>query len=376
MEFIIEQLVLHHAIQDVSRAVSSKTINPTLSVIKLTADNDKITLLATNSDLTIQKVIPVCNKQSHKLQIINSGSVIVSAKYFRQVIKKLSGEIHIKGMAQNQIKLISNGIEANLNGLDSIEFPPPPTLDDSKDISMPFLDFKRMVKQTLFAVSKSDTRPILTGVHLSLENGRFSCTATNSHRLAFSSGTVDSKETVSCVVPFATLNECSKVTEIEHENLKLYITKHHIAFQFRTIILFSRLIEGNYPNVESLLPKEARTMLTLNKEMLKQGIDRASLFGSISENNKVLLEVIGGLQLKICSSSTEYGEIVEVQDIVNLKGDSELSVTIDGNFMMDALKAIEEDEVQLSYSGSMKPLLLQALDSGLQFHLISPVRTA
>lgn len=374
MEFIIEQGIFHQAIQDVSRAVSSKTLNPILSGIKITADKDMITLLATNSDLTIQKVIPVCCQQSHRLQIIHSGSVVVSAKYLGQVIKKLSGEIHIKGISLNKINLISNGIEANLNGLDIIEFPPPPTLDDSKDISMPFLDFKRMVKQTLFAVSKSDTRPVLTGVHLSMENGRFSCTATNSHRLAFSRGIVDSKETVSCVVPFAALNECSKVTEIEQETLKLYITKHHIAFQFRTITLFSRLIEGNYPNVESLIPKETRTTLTLNKELLKQGIDRASLFASV-DNNKILLEVIEGLQLKICSSSTEYGELVEVQDIVSLKGESELTVTVDGNFMMDALKAIEEDEVQLSYSGSMKPLLLQALDSVLQFHLISPVRT-
>ncbi|MBM7621013.1 DNA polymerase-3 subunit beta [Bacillus tianshenii] len=376
MEFIIEQGIFHQAIQDVSRAVSSKTLSPILSGIKITADKDKIALLATNSDLTIEKVIPVCCQQSHRLQIIHSGSVVVSARYLGQVIKKLSGEIHIKGIALNKIKLISNGIEANMNGLDSIEFPPPPILDDSKDISMPFLDFKRMVKQTLFAVSKSDTRPVLTGVHLSLENGRFSCTATNSHRLAFSRGTVDSKETVSCVVPFAALNECSKVTDIDHGNMKLYITKQYIAFQFPSITLFSRLIEGNYPNVESLIPKEARTTLTLNKELLKQGIDRASLFASASDNNKILLEVIEGLQLKICSSSTEYGEIAEVQDIVSLNGESELTVTVDGNFMMDALKAIGEDEVQLSYSGSMKPLLLQAMDSGMQFHLISPVRTA
>lgn len=376
MEFIIEQGIFHQAIQDVSRAVSSKTLNPILSGIKMTVDKDMITLLATNSDLTIQKVIPVCCQQSHRLQIIHSGSFIVSGKYLGQIIKKLSGEIHIKGIALNKIKLISNGIEANLNGLDSIEFPSPPILDDSKDISMPFPDFKRMVKQTLFAVSKSDTRPVLTGVHLSMENGRFSCTATNSHRLAFSRGIVDSRETVSCVVPFAALNECSKVTDIDHENMKLYITKQYIAFQFHSITLFSRLIEGNYPNVESLIPKEARTTLILNKELLKQGIDRASLFGSVIENNKVLLEVTRDLKLRICSTSTEFGEIEEVQSIINLQGESELSVAIDGNFLMDALKAIEEEVVQLSYSGSMKPLLLQALDSELHFHLISPVRTA
>ncbi|MFE7060911.1 DNA polymerase III subunit beta [Sutcliffiella sp. NPDC057660] len=376
MEFFIERELFLQAIQDVSKAVSSRTMNPILSGIKITAESENITLLATNSDLTIQKVIPVCNKQSHRLHIVCSGSTVVSAKYLLQIVKRLPGDIHIKIDHLNKIKILSNGIDANLNGFDFNDFPIPPKLDDSQEIRIPNSVFKRMVKQTLFAVSRSDTRPVLTGVHLSLENGRFSCTATNSHRLAFSRGTVDTKESLSCVVPFSALNEFNRLAEVDNEILKLYISKHHIIFRFNSITLFSRLIEGNYPNVESLILTEARTILTLNKEMLQQGIDRASLFGSVIENNKVLLEVTRDLKLRICSTSTVFGEIEEVQSIINLQGESELSVAIDGNFLMDALKTIEEEVVQLSYSGSMKPLLLQAVDSDLHFHLISPVRTA
>ncbi|MGD6834457.1 DNA polymerase III subunit beta [Sutcliffiella halmapala] len=376
MEFFIERELFLQAIQDVSKAVSSRTMNPILSGIKITAESENITLLATNSDLTIQKVIPICNEQSHRLYILCSGSIVVSAKYLVQIVKRLPGDIHIKVDHLNKIKILSNGIDANLNGFDFNDFPIPPKLDDSQEIRIPNTVFQRMVKQTLFAVSKSDTRPVLTGVHLALENGRFSCTATNSHRLAFSRGTVDTKESVSCVVPFSALNELSRLTGVDNEILKLYISKHHIIFQFISITLFSRLIEGNYPNVESLIPTETRTILTLNKKMLQKGIDRASLFGSVIEYNKVILEVTRDLKLRICSSSTEFGGIQEVQGIINLQGESELSVAIDGNFLMDALKAIEEEEVQLSYSGSMNPLLLQSVGSDLNFHLISPVRTA
>jgi DNA polymerase-3 subunit beta len=376
VEFFIERELFFQAIQDVSKAVSSRTMNPILSGIKITSKSENITLLATNSDLTIQKVIPICNEQSYRLHIVRSGSTVVSAKYLLQIVKRLPGDIHIKVDHLNKIKIFSNGIDANLNGFDFNDFPIPPKLDDSQEIRIPNSVFKRMVKQTLFAVSRSDTRPVLTGVHLSLENGRFSCTATNSHRLAFSRGTVDTKESVSCVVPFSALNEFNRLTGVDNEILNLYISKHHIIFQFISITLFSRLIEGNYPNVESLIPTEARTILTLNKEMLQQAIDRASLFGSVIENNKVLLEVTRDLKLRICSSSTEFGGIEEVQGIINLQGESELSVAIDGNFLMDALKAIEEEEVQLTYSGSMKPLLLQSVGSDLNFHLISPIRTA
>lgn len=376
MEFIIERELFLQAIQDVSKAVQSRTMNPILFGIKITAENEKLTLLATDSALTIEKVIPVCNVQSQKLQIVRSGCVVIAAKYLMQIVKKLPKEVHIKVGPSNKIKILAKGIEASLNGFDPSDFPLTPTLEDSQEVTIPSPVFKRMLKQTLFAVSKSETRPILTGVHLSLKNGRFSCAATNSHRLAFSRGAVDTKGSVTCVVPFAVLNECRRLTEVDTETFKLYISNHHIAFHFHSITLFSRLIEGNYPNVESLIPKEARTILTLNKEMLQHGIERASLFGSVSENNKVILEVTEGLKLRICSSSTEHGEIVEVQDIVNLKGKRELSVAIDGIFMMDALKAIEGEELQLSYNGSMKPLLLQAVDSDLQLHLISPVRTA
>lgn len=140
------------------------------------------------------------------------------------------------------------------------------------------------------------------------------------------------------------------------------------------VSLYSRLIKGNFPNISSLISQKAKTVIFLDTRKLLEGIDRANLFASEWRNNNINL-TIQDKKLKIASNSTEVGKIEEIQKMNKISGEEELSVTLDGSFLVDALKEIKEDEVCLSYNGTMRPVLVQPVGNSSHLHLISPIRS-
>lgn len=157
--------------------------------------------------------------------------------------------------------------------------------------------------------------------------------------------------------------------------IKIFATDRYIVFKTNSTTLYSRLIEGNYPNVAGLFAKNARTMITVNTKQLLKGVDRACLFASEWKNNNVHMEIKDGLKLKITSNSSEIGKIEETQPINKLAGETDLSISLDGSFLIDALKAIKEEEIKISFGGTMRPILMEPVGNNSYMHLISPVRS-
>lgn len=375
MECTINSEWFNKAITDVHKAVSLKTPFPILTGIKMTAAEDGLTLIGSNSDIIIEKVIPFMIDGVRVLEVKQTGSVVVPAKYISDIVKKLPGPIDIKVDEKQVVTLKSDEIVTRLNGFDSAEYPSLPQIDEASHIKIPCTELMELIKQTAFAVSKSESRPVLTGVHMSFEDGRLTCVATNSHRLALRKMTFDSNAKGSFIVPSTSLNELMKLIQHETGFIHIFVSDRYMVFKSDTASLYSRLIEGNYPNVSGLIPKDAKTIMTLETKRLLKGIDRACLFASEWKNNNVHLEINGGTKLKISSNSSEIGRIEEAQTIKGIEGERELSISLDGNFLMDALKAIKEDEIKLSFGGSMKPVLIEPVDHSSCLHLISPVRS-
>ncbi|WP_350302183.1 DNA polymerase III subunit beta [Peribacillus frigoritolerans] len=375
MEFIINKECFNKAISDVSHAVSIKTPIPILSGIKIVANDDCLTLLGSNSDIVIEKTIPLTIDGVKELEVHEKGTVVLSAKYLSEIVKKLSDVIHVKVNENHSVTIKSNEIVMNLKGLHSGEYPNLPQIDGACYFNIPSAELLEIIKQTAFAVSKSEARPSLTGVNLSIKENKLSCVATNSHRLALRELPLESKVNGSFIVPSKSLNELTKLINDEAGIIHIFITKSYIVFKSNNISLFSRLIEGNYPNVSGLLPKDSKTIITLDTKTLLRGIDRACLFASEWKNNNVHLEILDNSKLKISSNSTEMGKIEEAQSIKEIRGDAGLSISLDGSFLLDALKAIKEKEVKLSFGGPMRPVLIEPSDNPSYRHLISPVRT-
>jgi DNA polymerase III subunit beta len=376
MEFRIDSEWFSKAISDVSKAVSMKTPFPILTGIKITAHQDSLMLIGSSSDLIIEKMIPLTIDGEKILEVNQTGSVVLTAKYLSEIVKKLPrGNMHVKADEKQMITLQSDEIVTSLNGFRSEEYPSLPEIDETNHVRISSSELIDMIKQTAFAVAKNETRPILTGVNLSFEGNRLTCAATNSHRLAVRELPIDSTIKGSFIVPSTSLNELIKLIHNKTDFIHIVVSESYMAFKSDTASLYSRLIEGNYPTVSGLLPKDAKTVITLDTKKLLKGIDRACLFASEWKNNNVYVEIKDGTKIMISSNSSEIGKIEETQPIKSIDGERELSISLDGNFLMDALRAIKEEEIRVSFGGSMKPVLIEPIGNSTCLHLISPVRS-
>ncbi|WP_282172022.1 DNA polymerase III subunit beta [Cytobacillus firmus] len=374
MKFKIKNEYFNKAIGEVSSAVSTKTPFPILTGIKLTACEDHLTLTGSSSDIVIEKVIPASDEGAG-LEIEETGSVVVTSRYLTELIKKLPGDIHIKVDEKNSLTVLSDEILISLNGFPAEEYPALPEFEDSQGIAFSSAELIEMIKQTVFAVSKNDTRPALTGVYMNFNGNSFSCAATDSLRLAFLETKILSATNGSFIVPGSSLKELLKLLAHQEESeIQILSSESYLAFKTKSIMLCSRLIEGKYPDVTGLIPNEAKTVIQLDAKKLLKGIDRACLFAHEWKNNNVLLEIKEDA-LKISSVSSAIGKIEETQPLIELTGERELSISLDGNFLMDALKAIQEEHVLLSFSGSMRPVIIKPISSESYIQLVSPVRS-
>ncbi|HGA0509851.1 TPA: DNA polymerase III subunit beta [Bacillus pacificus] len=374
MEFIVNHKHFTQALSEVSKAISTKAIIPILSGIKITANQSGITLIASNSNIFIEKFIPSSMDDEQITTTLQAGTIVVPAKYFIEIIKKMPSDIVIKSKNEQTITIQSEEITLNLNGFPASEFPNVPQIEDHAEIQIETKQLIDAFKQTVFAVAKNESRPVLTGVHIELDYNKLICAATDSHRLAIRETLISTNMKANCIVPSATINELLKLMNSNLEFVSIYLSESHIIFTFGTTTLYSRLIEGKYPNISTLIPNEFQTVINIDRQRMLQGVDRSSLLASEWANNNVNLEIVNESTIQISSNASQIGKISETQQIDGLQGEKQLNISFDGRFMVEALKAIKEETITLSFGGSMRPILIEAGEQSAAVHLISPVR--
>lgn len=367
---MIAQGLFSKALSDVSKAVSSRTLLPILSGIKIVAEEVGITLVGSNSDIIIERTISVTDE---KFKIRKTGSMVVSAKYLTDLVKKLPEQIHVKA-DNNQIHIQAGAISTKLSGIDVEEYPSLPVIvGDPIHISAE--ELKDAVNTTVFAAAKNEARPVLTGVNLTFAENSFTSVATDSQRLAFKKSDIQSSGEGSFVVPKSSIDELAKLVNHYSGMVEIQSAEGYIHFKTDEISFYSRLIAGHYPNTSALIPNEVKTTLVLCKETLIKGIDRACLFAGEWKNNNVVLS-INEQKLSISSGSSEMGSIEELQEIKAIEGEFDLKISVDGHFLLDALKTINDVEVKMKFYGPMKPIVIESAERKSSYlHLISPVRS-
>jgi DNA polymerase III subunit beta len=283
-------------------------------------------------------------------------------------------EIEVQNHLQTVIR--SGKAEFNLNGLDPEEYPHLPQIEEGNALKIPTDLLKTMVRQTVFAVSTSETRPILTGVNWKVENGELSCIATDSHRLAMRKAPVenDTGKEYNIVIPGKSLTELSKILDDNSDLVEIVMTDNQVLFKAKHLLFFSRLLEGNYPDTSRLIPNESKTELTLTTKEFLQAIDRASLLAREGRNNVVKLSTIDNGLIEISSNTPEIGKVIEQVQSQSIDGE-DLKISFSAKYMMDALKALEGTEIHINFTGAMRPFVIKPLHDDSILQLILPVRT-
>ncbi|MEK4283402.1 MULTISPECIES: DNA polymerase III subunit beta [Ureibacillus] len=377
MKFEIMRDRLLDGLNDVTKAISSKTTIPILTGIKIDVTDNGVLLTGSDADITIQTFIPAEEDGNQIINIVETGSIVLQARMFNEIVRKLPTndvEIEVKNELQTHIR--SGKTEFHLIGSDASEYPLLPEISTENRFEIPADLLKSVIRETVFAVAASESRPVLTGVNWNIENDELICVATDSHRLARRKVKLENLPNgiESIVIPGKSLNELNKILGETSNPVEITMSNQQILFKTDHVLFFSRLLEGNYPDTSRLIPNEFKTNIKLDGKTFLQAIDRASLVAREDRNNVVRFETLEDDAVKISSNSPEIGKVEEQIPVESIEGE-ELVISFSAKYMMEALKAIDGQDVIIQFTGAMRPFILRSVHDDSILQLILPVRT-
>ncbi len=375
MKLTIKKDILLEGINKVSKAISTKNLIPVLSGIKFELNKNKLTLTASDNDITIQTVIHSLKDEDFKVE--KEGSIIVQGKYILDIVRKLPDKyINIEVIDELKVLIYTENSEFNLNGIDEEEYPNINLEESKKKIIINNKVFKDIVNQTAFASSNEETKPVLTGINFNIVGNVLECNSTDSYRLARKVVTLDIKgeDNYNIVIPSHNILEFVRILDDDEKaNIELHISNNKILFMYKNFKFQSRLINGTYPNTSNLMPKDEFLIINTKLSDIYGVIDRASILTSDKEKNIVTLETDGNL-LTLKSSSQEIGRVEEKMNIEK-NNEENIKISFSAKYMMEALKSFNTENVELHFVGEVKPILVKSSEDETLTQLVLPIRT-
>lgn len=379
MNFTINRSAFISQLNNVLRAISSKTTIPILTGLKMVVNEDNIVLTGSNSDITIESVINA-NDADNDLTIEATGAIVLPARFFSDIVKKLPDKkVTIEVTSGFQADITSGSAKFQINGQDAENFPHLPEIETNKSVTLPNDILKEVIRQTVIAVSKQESRPILAGVHMTLKDGVLTAVATDSHRLAQRKvvlENIDNSIDFDVIIPGKSMEELSGMISDVHEDVQMQVTENQVLFIFGNTHFYSRLLEGNYPETSQLIPQTADTTVELEAGTFLSSIERASLLSHESRNDVVKLSLKPSESLvRISGDSPDIGTVEEKVVTSALDG-NDLEISFNPNYMKDALRSFGQATVKISFTSPLRPFTLVPTEDQENFvHLITPVRT-
>lgn len=372
MKFKINRDHFSNGLAQVLNVVGSKTTMPILSNVLIEAEKDVISLTTTNLDLGIRCRI--------KADVKESGSVTLPVKRLATIVRELPNlDVTVDSAPNHQVKITSGGSNFRIMGMGKEEFPPLPEFGEEKSFTVEQPELVSMLKSVAYAQSADETRYILNGVFFSFRDGKLSLVATDGRRLALIAKEMEipADSAGAIILPARTVNELLRMLD-KGDKVKIDFSERRCSFQIGTnkdtsglvdsIYLYSKVVEGNYPNFQQVIPKETHQRIKLERELLLQCIHRAALVTS-EKANSVKLKLSSNL-LEIMAQSPDFGEAHESMAI-NYSG-PDLQAAFNPAFLMDPLRSLTKDEVFLEVKDEVSPGVFKTLDNFIC--VIMPVR--
>ena len=376
INFSINKNLFLQALNTTKRAISLKNAIPILSTVKIDVTNEGITLIGSNGQISIENFISIKNEDAGLL-VTSSGSILLEATFFINVVSSLPDiTLDFKEIDQKQIVLTSGKSEITLKGKDADQYPRIQEISASNPLVLETSVLKNIINETAFAASTQESRPILTGVHFVLtENKNLKTVATESHRMSQKQIILEKNgDNFDVVIPSRSLREFSAVFTDDIETVEIYFTNNQLLFRSENISFYTRLLEGNYPDTDRLIPTEFTSIVTFDKNNLRYAMERARLLSNATQNGTVKLEIINGV-VSAHVNSPEVGRVNEEIDTESISG-QDLTISFNPTYLIDSLKAINSEKVTISFISAVRPFTLKPSDDTENFiQLITPVRT-
>ena len=375
MKLKIKKDLLLENLNKVSKAISTKNLIPTLAGIKFDLNKKGLTLTASNNDITIQKFIPI---DKDNMNVDKEGIVILQGKDIVDIVRVIpEEEINIEVFDEAKVLIYTDdeSIKYDLNVINKNDYPNVNLEKSEKFVTISTSDLLNIVRETAFATSNDESRPVLTGISFKINGDLLECVATDSYRLARKNLRLDKAvdENYSLIIPGRNIIEFSRILDSSSETVQLHIFNNKILFECNDLLFQSRLISGNYPPTNKSIPEEFSLTIKGSLSQFYNVIEQASILTTDKEKNIVSLSTKDNL-LTVKSVSNEKGK-AEMKMNITKNNNEDITIAFSAKYMMEALNALSTDEIEMSFVGEVKPIVIKnTKDDGL-LQLVVPIRT-
>ncbi len=366
MHIICDKQVLNDALSICLHAVSGKSMIEALEGVLITAGAKTVTITGYDMQMSIEK--------SFECQSIETGSCIINARIFFDIIRKMRGDEVDISVDHDLNAVISCGRSVfNIKAEDASEFPSLPEVSSKSGITLPSNTLRSMINDTIFAISTNENKPVHMGTLFETENGVLSLISVDGYRLAVRKEEIkglDTSKTAGFVVPGTTLRELSRIMPDSDEEVTIYPEKRHGMFSFGSVTVITRLLEGEFLNYRTAVPGDMPICLQINKNELQEAVERVSLIISERLRNPVRC-LFDGDNLNL-SCITALGKSFDSIPIPFCP--EKIEIGFNNKYLLDALKACPDGEVKLYLKSALSPCVLRPLEGESFLYLVLPVR--
>ena len=364
MKFVCDGLSLSEAVLKVSKACAVRTTAPIMECIKLTALGEEVALLATDGELSIRKTI--------KAEIFEEGEICVPGKLFSDFICKLTGEEISIATGERGVEIKYRDAGTFMQSLPAEEFPAIGFEIGENSFTMKQGALKKIISETTFCCAQDDSRPVLKGCLMEFRE-KLEMVALDGYRLALASAQIISKSGEKGIIcPARTLSEIAKMMEKDDEEITLYTQGGMLLVSAEGTTVVSRLYQGDFIRKENVIPNQFTTVVTLSKAELIASVERAAVLIRGDKNNLVTMAIDSDC-VRV-SSVSDFGNVDESVK-ATVEG-VEMTISMNAKYLLDALRALEEENVTISFNGPVSPFILQNETAKESLYLILPVRNA
>lgn len=378
MKLNIEKRELSALTTMVYRAASNKNTIPVLSGLLLELSPEKgLTMTATDME------IGIC-ASTNNVDVIEAGSVLVNANYFADFIKLLpDGNIAMElNINTSKLNISYGRSKGNINIYREQDYPELPIQKMEYRFSLAQKILKEALRKTVFAAATNHFRQVFTGVLFDIQNeNQLKIVASDTHRLAYYTHTLAESvaEPFKFVIPIRTVNELLRFLEDNEEPIKISISENNVIFHKEGFLFLSRLIEGQYPNYEQVIPGSFVTHLDIKTHSLATSLERAKIMPTDDKLKIPHLQLsFQEEEVHINSNSEAMGDINEVIEDTSIEGDKELKIVFNTNYFLDAVKIFDQecDTISIDLSGSFGPAMLKNKEKENYLYILVPMRTS
>lgn len=366
MKFTVEREALLETVSRLQKVVGAKTSMPVLEGILISAEQGKITLAAYNLEMGMKKELYAkCDEE---------GDIVINAKLLSEILRRMNGiQVEIEADSRLMCHIKSGEAVFDIMGMAASDFPEMPSVADGTRLSVEGELLCDMVRGTIFAVAQTEgTRPILTGLNISVREGILQLVAIDGYRLAIRRQKVEMDSDIEFVVSGRALNEAVKLVSEETENVEITVGGRLISFFIDGYVFISRLLEGEFVNYEKIIPTEFVQRIRVSSHDIINTVERVSLL--ISETFTTPVRCIFSEDNTVFSCATSMGRATETF-AAELEGEP-FEIGLNSRYLLEALRACDSEKVQIRFNGSNSGvLILSNNDEDNDFlYLIMPMR--